>query len=62
MIKGIPFKKIKKGYRSLRAKGYIKYGMDSKLKIGGPAKKLQNNPKNWGFYNLNSVIISRDVS
>ena len=29
------------------------------IKIGGPAKKLQNNLKNWGIYNLNSVIISR---
>ena len=33
--------------------------MDSKFKFGGPAKKLQNNLKNWGIYNLNSVIISR---
>ena len=29
------------------------------FKIGGPDKKLQNNVKNWGIYNLNSVIISR---
>ena len=32
--------------------------MDSKLKLRGQAKKLQNNLKNWGIYNLNSVIIS----
>ena len=34
-------------------------GMDSKFKFGEPAKKLQNNLKYWGIYNLNSVIISR---
>ena len=29
------------------------------ISIGGPAKKLKNNLKNWGIYNLNSVIIFR---
>ena len=33
--------------------------MDSKLKLGLPVKKLQNNLKNWGIHNLSSVIISR---
>ena len=38
-------------------------GMDNarngwSIKIGGPAKKLQNNLKNWGIYNLNSIIIN----
>ena len=35
--------------------------MDSKLKLGDDQlkKKLHNNPKNWGIYNLNSVKISR---
>ena len=31
------------------------------IEIGGPAKKLQNNLKNWGIFNLSSVIISRVV-
>ena len=35
------------------------YGMDSKLKLGDQLKKLQNNRKNRGIYNLNIVIISR---
>ena len=32
-------------------------GMDSKFKL--KLKKLQNNLKNWGIYNLNSVLNSR---
>ena len=33
--------------------------MNSKLKLGEPAKKLQNNLKIRGISNLNSVIVSR---
>ena len=29
------------------------------IEIEGPAKKLQNNLKNWGIYNSNNVIIYR---
>ena len=34
--------------------------MDNKLKFGDQLKNLiKNNLKNWGIYNLSSVIISR---
>ena len=35
------------------------YGLNSKLKLGEPAEKLQNNLKIRGISNLNSVIVSR---
>ena len=34
------------------------YGMDIKLKLKATQKNSEKTKKNWGIYNLNSIIIS----
>ena len=58
MLRQIGFPVIIKIKIKIQSQGIDNVQNGKKIEIGGQAKKLQNNLKKWGNYNLNSVIIS----